>query len=278
VQRLLRPAVLSLALACSTAGLPLAGNAEDEPSGGALSFFADEKDAGILLRRLNADPEIAFIVHDGPLMPSPQVNMPALPDAGEGRARYYLTIAACPMGEVGFWQRWRVVRPVNELKDGEHILWHIAAGPLATYPASLHEMQPIPDPWGGWTSEHPACQPGVMPPATIRLSLLTRHAMYTPQERASQQELVSWWLDGDLLAASDFQWTGASLQPDGAEKTGHWMASLQAWFRQNAVALHPRWGGDEIFWAFPSALARLKSGIPYYSRGFELDDAIREAR
>jgi hypothetical protein len=43
------------------------------------------------------------------------------------------------------------------------------------------------------------------------------------------------------------------------------------------VALHDR-GNIDVFWALPSALRRLKSGMPYYSRGFELDEAIREAR
>src|SRR5262249_58638506 len=34
--------------------------------GRALSFFADEHDARVLIARLNAEPEIAFIVPDGP--------------------------------------------------------------------------------------------------------------------------------------------------------------------------------------------------------------------
>ena len=42
------------------------GKAQETASGGSLSFFADEQDAPILLGRLNADPEIAFIVPDGP--------------------------------------------------------------------------------------------------------------------------------------------------------------------------------------------------------------------
>jgi len=31
------------------------------------------------------------------------------------------------------------------------------------------------------------------------------------------------------------------------------------------------------FWAFPSALQKLKGGMGYYSRNFNLDDAIRNA-
>jgi hypothetical protein len=42
------------------------------------------------------------------------------------------------------------------------------------------------------------------------------------------------------------------------------------------VRLDARYGG-EVFWALPSAMRRLKSSMRYYARGFELDEAIREA-
>lgn len=34
---------------------------------------------------------------------------------------------------------------------------------------------------------------------------------------------------------------------------------------------------DPGFWAFPSALQKLKGGMGYYSRNFDLDGAIRNA-
>ena len=120
--------------------------------------------------------------------------------------------------------------------------------------------------------------PNLMPHATVRLNLTTRYAAYTPQERATLRRLISYWLDGDRLVASDFQWSAASLEPGGGFKTVKWVAGLEDWFSRNAVALHPPGGSPEVFWAFPSALRRLKAGVPYYSRGFELDEAIREAR
>ena len=113
--------------------------------------------------------------------------------------------------------------------------------------------------------------------ATLRLNLTTRTAAYTPDERGTRRSLNAYWLKGDLLVASDFQWTAASLQPGGGFKTAKWVAGLEDWFSRNAVALHDR-GNIDVFWAFPSALRRLKSGMPYYSHGFELDEAIREAR
>ena len=113
--------------------------------------------------------------------------------------------------------------------------------------------------------------------ATIRLNLVTRTAAYTPEERATLRRLNAYWLKGDLLVASDFQWSAASLQPGGSLKTARWVAGLEDWFSRNAVALHDR-GNIDVFWAFPSALRRLKAGMPFYSRGFELDEAIRDAR
>jgi hypothetical protein len=110
-----------------------------------------------------------------------------------------------------------------------------------------------------------------MPAATIRLRLVTRYAAYTPQERTTLRALVSYWLKGDLVVASGFQWTGGSLQ------TARWVASLEDWFSRNAVRLHDD-GGSEVFWAFPSALQRLKSGQRYDSRNFDLDQSIRDAR
>jgi hypothetical protein len=252
--------------------------AEELPSGGSLSFFADAQDAHILLDRLIADPEIAFIMPDGPRFPPPPLPLPALPPSGdEPRTMVFSVVTFCSSDD--YWQRWRAVRPVDGLDDGEHILWHMSAGPLVNSDGSLRgDLRPIPDPWSGWTSERPFCLPNVMSHATIRLQLHTRHAAYTPQERATRRLLNSYWLEGDRLVASDFQWSAASLEPGGGFKTVKWMAGLEDWFSRNAVALHPRGGSPEVFWAFPSALRRLKAGIPYESRGFELDDAIREAR
>jgi len=252
--------------------------AEEVVTGGSLSFFADAQDARILLDRLNADPEIAFIVPDGPRLPAPPVPMPKLPPSGD-RPRTMVLAAVTICSSEDYWQRWRAVRPVDGLDDGEHILWHMSAGPLVNSDGfGRGPLRPIPDPWSGWTSERPFCLPNVMSHATIRLKLQTRHAAYTPEERAARRALISYWLEGDRLVASDFQWSAASLEPGGSLKTTTWVDGLGDWFSRNAVALHPRGGSPEVFWAFPSALRRLKAGTPYYSRGFELDDAIREAR
>jgi hypothetical protein len=159
-------------------------------------------------------------VPDGPRMPPPNELMPASPPIGDRpRTRLVLELASC--GWDGYWQRWRAVRPVEGLKDGEHILWHISAGPLVI--SDGRELRPIPDPWVGWTSERPLCGPNLMAAATIRLTLQTRYAAYTPEERTTLRPLISYWIKGDLLVASGFQWSGASLQqPDGSLQTARW--------------------------------------------------------
>jgi hypothetical protein len=272
--------VVAISVATVSPGLSLrAGEAKAEEvvTGGSLSFFADEQDAHILLDRLNADPQIAFIVPDGPRFPPPTPPMPALPPLGD-RPRTAYVIALLTCGSDDYWQRWRAVRPVDSLDDGEHVLWHIAAGPLVNSDGFLRsELRPIPDPWSGWTSERPLCMPNLMPHATIRLKLTTRTTAYTAQERATLHSLNAHWLKGDLMVVSGFQWSAASLEPGGGLKTVKWVAGLEDWLSRNAVALHDR-GNIDVFWAFPSALKRLKAGMPYYSRGFELDEAIREAR
>jgi hypothetical protein len=250
------------------------GKAQEMASSHSLSFFADEQDAPILLGRLNADPEIAFIVPDGPRVPPP----PAPPPMGDRPSTKGFVVQVAPScGSGGYWQRWRAARPVEGRDYGEYILWHISAGPLVGDDGPGRELRPIPNPWGGWTSERPLCGPNIRETATIRLKLVTRYAAYTPEELTNLRSLNAYWIKGDLLVASDFQWDGASLQPGGSLQTARWTAGLKDWFSRNAVGLQAV-GLTEVFWAFPSALQRLKSGMPYVSRGYPLDESIRHAR
>ena len=281
-QRETKVTVTAIAVAISVATLnsalllrPREGKAQETASSDhSLSFFADEQDAPILLGRLNADPEIAAIVPDGPRVPPP-----ASPPMGDRRRTQGVVVAmaTCGWGWDGYWQRWRAVRPVDGLRDGEHILWHTSAGPLVSDDGPRSELRPIPDPSAGWTSQRPLCGPNILAAATIRLHLVTRYAAYTPEERATLRSLISYWINRDLLVASDFQWTGASLQPGGSLQTARWAADLKDWFSRNAVGLRAR-DSTEVFWAFPSALQRLNAGLQYDARGFDLDESIRHAR
>lgn len=253
------------------------GQAQEPASGGYLLFFADEQDAAMLWARLSADPEIAFIVPDGPPTPPQRQPTPAPPSGGD-RPHAVATVAV-PDCDGGDWQRWRTVKPLEALKAGKHILWHVPSGPLLGDFTVLHgnryeyDLRPIADPWAGWSSPRPACAPNIEAAGTIRLTLETRYAAYTPEERATVRPLISRWTHGDLLVASEFEWTGGSLQPDGYRHIARWAAALKEWFSQNAVGLRTR-DGSEVVWALPSALARLKAGMPYSANNHDLDEAI----
>jgi hypothetical protein len=87
-----------------------------------------------------------------------------------------------------------------------------------------------------------------------------------------------------LFPVSDFQWIGdhygtAPLQ------TWQWWRQLTAWMSENAARIGRFEYRDEdsgeleewSFWAFPSAFTKRRSSMAYYARGYELEDAIREA-
>jgi hypothetical protein len=222
-----------------------------------ISFFLDEHDTRLLLDRLNADQEIAFIVPDGPT------------PVAHGIARII-----APTSHVGA-QRWRAVRAVEALEDGDHSLWHVPAGPLPLIPVPSggvvgRPYPPIPDPWAGWTAP-PGFGPGCHP--WIRLEVWTRHRSYTQQERAALRELISFWMEEhDQLVVSGFQWTGGHFSP-APPQTQQWWNRMRRWVEKTAMRLHAKPG----FWAFPSALQKLKGGMQYYSRNYNLDEGIRVA-
>ncbi len=238
-----------------------------------LTFFIDEQDLNLLLDRLNRDPEIAFIVPDD------------LPGDRNARQRWgdaYILEDAEPEESHGRSSRWKAVRTLAALTDGLLSLWHVPAGPLPLIeikrdsapmwpligPNSPPPYPPIVDPWSGWTGINtfgPGCHPW------IRLELWTRHRPYTEQERATLQELNTFWLtQEDTLVVSVFQWTGSHFRPAPAQ-TQRWWNRMKAWMDRSAVRLRV----NPSFYAFPSALQKLKSGMRYYSHGFDLDEAIR---
>jgi hypothetical protein len=238
-----------------------------------LPFFVDDQDVRILLDRLNGDPDVAFIIPNGPL------------ESDEDRERAIRRLLqqsgrTDPTGMVitgrldtGHRQQWRAVKAVDALADGDHALWYRPAGPLPLLKVDRMSDQPIADPFAGWTEEVPSGQ-AFKPyfgssPVDIRLSLWTRHRPYTPEERKTAREKISYWMgDHDYLVASDFQHRAIS---------DAWLVRVEHWMSTVAVRL----GGPErenTWWAFPSALRKLKTGMRYYANGFNLDRSIREAQ
>jgi hypothetical protein len=221
----------------------------------ALSFFATERDLPVLIKRLNDDDEIAVIV----------------PDAIDNRTA----------------GRWKVVRTVLALRDGQHSLWHIPAGPLPLMqnttglgPLVRPPDPSIPDPWAGWVEkvdmrgERPRFGPGCH--CEIRLTLSTRYSPYTNDELSTLPVVVSYWTHGrEFLESSSFQWTGGHFR-SAPPQTQRWWNRLKAWMDRAAVRL-PTGSSGVTFWSFPFASELLKRGIPYGANNWPLDDAIRRA-
>jgi hypothetical protein len=88
----------------------------DAMAGGHLQFFADEQDVRTLLSRLNGDPDVAFIIPDGPLPPAQPMPPRSLPprtlEQLEG-SRSATIVMVTPCIDTGHRQRWRAARPVT---------------------------------------------------------------------------------------------------------------------------------------------------------------------
>lgn len=212
-----------------------------------ISFFADEQDADILLRWLNSESEIAFIV----------------PDKPQDLHR----------------QKWKAVSTIDNFSNGKYSLWHMPAGSLPLLTETGFD-QIIAEPYKGWTEQITGADRvtssfGAGHPAEIRLELWLRHRPYS-DERSTLPELVSWRMGNtDLLAASDFQWIGNRYQLAPQETWRFWRR-LKACIARKTIRLTPsgqRWS----FWAFPSAFRKLKNGMTYYAQGWDLTEAIRTA-
>lgn len=150
--------------------------------------------------------------------------------------------------------QWQVTPTINSFQDGHYTLCHLCV---------LSDKSTTPD-----------LSPGH--PAVIRLQLWLRHHPYSDTEKATLPVLVSWWMTGEhLLPASDFQWNGDRYQK-APQEIWRWWRRLKAFVTRQAIPLTPsgqRWS----FWAFPSALCKLKSGMAYYARGWDLTEAILRA-
>ena len=103
------------------------------------------------------------------------------------------------------------------------------------------------------------------------LTLWMRHRRYTLRERITVRPLNGFWIDGDLLAASDLQFGRRHFATPEPQK--RWFARFKRWMARNAVTLEAQGGYREKFYVFPAALDLLKRGVPYYARGLPIDTA-----
>jgi hypothetical protein len=137
------------------------------------------------------------------------------------------------------------------------------------------------DPWAGWVApveEMPrAARLGAVPSSVVHLQLWSRHRPYSEQELRSLPAAVSWWTEGrEFVASSHVSWIGnryASIGAPAHPATVKCWARFQRWMRANATPLKVH--RQVTFLAFPSALRRLRSGIPYYANNWELAPVLK---
>ena len=95
-----------------------------------LPFFVDEQDVRILLDRLNADPDVAFIIPNGPLE-SDEDRARAIRKLLEQSGRTDATSVVVAGRHTDHRQRWRAVKTVDALADGDHAPKRCCPSPLA---------------------------------------------------------------------------------------------------------------------------------------------------
>jgi hypothetical protein len=248
--------------------------------GSALSFFAIDEDLPTVLERLNADPDVAFLVPDGPKDPEEALweRYSASPEAG---------MNPLMLRDTGYRQRWKAVREVSRLRVGAQSLWHVPTGPLplvpdysAGVPLFPQPHPPVADPWSGWTEKNPVTETPFLDSfhGEIRLELWTRHRPYSELERARVRSLMSYWNEGrERVVASSFSWIGGRYSPPPAA-TRKWWNRLKAWLARETTPLAALENRTQVFFAFPAALRLLGTGVAYEARGWNLDPAIQAAQ
>lgn len=238
-----------------------------------LPIFIDEQDKKALLRWLNQQEEIAFIVPTG-------------------------------------LKQWKAVSTVDDLPNGRHLLWHTPGGRLPRLVAERGEYwfqeedeEPvltqwqannlegfIVDPWSGWTEETIGAEAsvpyfGAGSPCIIDLDIQTQHELYSEcrmvegvivKERSIYEE--------NKIGLSGFCWRGGRYEVT-PQQTLSWWEKMKQWVAAEAKLLadfpekrdeekgelEEAWG----FYAFPSAYQALKSGIGYNANGFDLTEGLR---
>jgi hypothetical protein len=223
--------------------------AERTPWPPSLSFFVDEQDARALLERLNSDPEIAFIIRDGP--------------------RWYETLPPgsgwlIGPGDPNHRQRWRAVRDLErfevdtiagETVSAAHTLWFLPAGELPRRVDLAKEPEDtIPNPWAGWVDNVPS---GNHPNFGYAFAGAIHLELHTETHTR--------------LAVSTLEWNNNN------HRVYAWSRLFEGWLGKVAVPLRVARYAPEIVWVFPSALRRLKKGFPYHARGMQLRHAIATA-
>jgi hypothetical protein len=184
-----------------------------------LPHYIDEVDVRAFVRMLSSDPQIAFIVGDGP-------------------------------------GRWVARKEIASVTRGRYCMWHIPSGALPLLRPSGRDGK-VEDAWSGWKelrSGADASQPYFGPghPGIIWWNV---RAFWRPEL--------------PIVGMSSFEWIGNHYRMSGLPadlQTEVWWQQLKKWVKRQGARRIPRMGPIDgprpEVWAFPSALAKIASGMP----------------
>jgi hypothetical protein len=173
-----------------------------------------------------------------------------------------------PVGRPEHDHHWKAVAAVDDLPDGQYLLWHVPSGPLPLLARTEHEPDGlIDDPWQGWTERRPGANPALpyfgSHPGIIELEI-HRHGI-SFQGRGTQP-IDSLPRDAGIIGMSCFGWIGNRYRAIGypaAGVTGRWWRRLRRWIAKHAVRVSRsdtrNIPPDEIY-AFPAAYAAIQQG------------------
>ena len=191
-----------------------------------LGLYADEVDSASILKLLNADPEIAFIVRHGR-------------------------------------DRWIARRRLRAVTEGKICLWHHPGGPLPlVYVSALMERRTnktsyVEDPWKGWKPKMIGADTGTPyfgpgHPSVVWWNVSPRGAIAKNSIGLSGFE---WIGNANSII-------GRPAHPSTTEWWKRLRKSLTKGNRR-VSRLGPLDGGlGRDVWALPSALAKLEAGVP----------------
>lgn len=156
-------------------------------------------------------------------------------------------------------QRWKAVSTVENLANGRYALWQHTGDPLLlTPPAPAWDHTLIADPWAGWKEERTGADPTLPFFGQGDSSVFYLDWYPTPMQ------------DPPVLRLTSFGWIGSRYQKAPPATLRCWNR-LKGWIKRSAEGLTDI---RTTFWAFPSALEKLRGGMPYYANGFDLSGPL----
>jgi hypothetical protein len=189
-------------------------------------MYLEAADTSLLLKWLDEDGEIAFLVGDGP-------------------------------------GRWKAVEKLSQPVDGTHSLWHIPGPPLPLLGPKATDLGGfVQDPWKGWTERRAGADPGrpyfgAGHISNPHLNIRVRYVSPNP-DRGGRDVLG---MSSFEWIGNHYRAIGAAT----SSSTEAWWKRLRKWISKRAVkvARDGAWdGANPEIWAFPAAIEAIRAGLP----------------